>query len=71
MKSEIQELIDEMTDIVTCTLDVPKYTNQTQLERAIEELKDLAMEVMGFVEGYNSPNRTGAPFLVVIVATNQ
>ena len=71
MKSEMQELIDQMTDIVTCTLDVPKYTNQTQLERAIEELKDLAMEVMGFVEGYNSPNRTGARFLVVIVITNQ
>ena len=70
MKTEIQELIDEMTDTIICALDVPKYANQTQLEKAVEDLKDLALEVTDFVEGYNAPNWTGAPFLVIMVATN-
>ena len=73
MKTEIRELIDEMTDIITCTLDVParKYTDQSQLQKAIEDLEGLAKEITNFVvEGYNTPNRTGAPFLVIMVATN-
>ena len=59
-----------MTDVITCTLDIPKHANQTQLEKTIEDLKDLAAEIMDFVEGYNEPNRAGAPFLVIMVATN-
>ena len=73
MKTEIQELIDEMTAIITCTLDVParKYTDQSQLKKAIEDLEGLAKEVTEFVvEGYNTPNRTGAPFFVFMVTMN-
>ena len=73
MKTETQELIEEMTDIITCTLDVParKYTDQSQLQKAIEDLEGLAKEITNFVvEGYNTPNRTGAPFLVFMVAMN-
>ena len=64
MKAEIQELIDEMADIMICALDVPKYTNQTQLENTIEGLKDLALEVM------DSPNQIGTPFSVIMVTMN-
>ena len=72
MKTEIQELIDEMTDIITCTLDIParKYTDQSQLKKAIEDLEGLAKEVTDFVEGYNTPNRTGAPSFVFMVTMN-
>ena len=73
MKTETQELIEEMTDIITCTLDVParKYTDQSQLQKAIEDLEGLAKEVTDFVvEGYNTPNRTGVPFLVFMVTMN-
>ena len=59
-----------MTDAITCTLDIPKHANQTQLEKTIKDLKDLAVEVTDFVEGYNAPNWTGAPFLVIMAATN-
>ena len=73
MKTEIQELIDEMTDIITCTLDIParKYTDQSQLKKAIEDLEGLAKEVTDFVvEGYNTPNRTGASFFIFMVTMN-
>ena len=73
MKTEVQEVIDEMTDIITCTLDVParKYTDRSQLQKAIKDLEGLAKEVTDFVvEGYNTSNWTGAPFFVFMVTMN-
>ena len=59
-----------MTNIIACTLDVRKCANQTQLKKTIEKLKDVAVEVMDFIEGCDSSNRPGVSFLVIIVATN-
>ena len=64
MKNEINALIEDMYDILVCSLEIRKYAERSQLEKTIEGLENLANEVKDFVEEYNRTNQTSTSFIV-------
>ena len=64
MKGEINALIEDMYDILVCSLEIRKYAERSQLEKTIEGLENLANEVKNFVEEYNRTNQTSTSFIV-------
>ena len=57
MKSEILNLIDDMSEVIAYTLDVRKYSDYSRLHGVIKDLGELAKEVNTFVDKYNSSNQ--------------
>ena len=69
MKDKIDALIEDMYDILICALEIREYAEQSQLEKTIEGLENLANEVKDFVEEYNRTNQTSTSFIIVNVTT--
>ena len=67
MKGEINALIEDMYDILVCSLEIRKYAERSQLERTIEGLENLANEVKDFVVEYNRTSQTSTSFIIVNV----
>ena len=64
MKDESKDLIEDMSDILTCALETRKYAKQSQLEKTIKDLENLAKEVRGFVEAYNNTGHSSTLFVI-------
>ena len=69
MKDKIDALIEDMYDILVCSLEIRKYAERSQLEKTIEGLENLANEVKDFVEEYNGTSQTSTSFIIVNVTT--
>ena len=67
MKDKIDALIEDMYDILVCSLEIRKYAERSQLERTIEGLENLANEVKDFAEKYNGTSQTSASLTILNV----
>ena len=67
MKDEIKDLIEDTSDILAYALETRKYAKQSQLEKTIKDLENLAKEVRDFVEAYNN---TGHSSTLSVITTS-
>ena len=68
MKSEMLDLIDDMSEVIAYTFDVRKYSDYSRLQGVIRDLGELAKEVKNFADRYNSSSQASESELFHITA---
>ena len=68
MKSEILDLIDDLSKAIAYTSGVRKYSDYSQLQEDIKDLGELAKEVKSFVDRYNSSSQASKFELFCVTA---